>query len=202
MTDLLDIIGPLRLIRQEAWKYVYASAVDEEQLKQDYQNLVNLSIFGYDIDSLLTRLDSFAGNRLVTEKMVIDVMIQHGFLKTTVSDLSAVEGRFLQLGLFFRQIHPDKNEPIHYAIAKCLMIRSICLNKALLLHSNAGNALEFQLEWFLPSITHVTPTLSSPFGLIQIQTRHKSLNKPWYEIPNNNNFQMLRSQSDRSSSSE
>lgn len=194
---MLEIIGPLRLIRQEAWKYVYASAVDEEKLKQDYQNLVNLSIFGYDIDSLITKLDSLAGRKNVTEQMILEIMLQHGFLKTTVSELSAIEGRFLQLGLFFRQIHPDRTDPIHYAIAKCLMIRSICLNKALLQHSNAGNVLEFQLEWFLPSITHVTPTLSSPFGLIQVQTRHKSLNKPWSEIPN---MQMLHSHSDQSSS--
>ena len=77
MTDLLEIIGPLRLLRKEAWKYVYASATNEEQLKQDYQTIVNLSIFGYDIDSLITRLDSLAREKHATEKMTVDAMLQH-----------------------------------------------------------------------------------------------------------------------------
>ena len=198
MTDLLEIIGPLRLLRKEAWKYVYASATNEEQLKQDYQTIVNLSIFGYDIDSLITRLDSLAREKHATEKMTVDAMLQHGFIRTNIAEMSAMEGRLLQLGLFFRQIYPDRNEPVHCAIAKCLMIRSICLNKALLLHSNAGNVLELHLEWFLPSIIHVTPTISSPFGLIQIQTRHKVLNKPWYEMPNDNRSPTIQSHSDQS----
>ena len=168
MDTLLDMIGQLRTIRQEAWKYVYISATEHDQLKRDYQTAINFSIFGFDADQLITRLDSLHHANNTTEKMIIGALLQFGFIKLNIFEMASMEGRLLQLSHFFRQLHPNTDAPIHCAMAKCLMIRSIYLTKALINHSNAGNALEWHMEWFLPSVIHVTPTISSPFGLMQV----------------------------------
>lgn len=183
MDTLSEIIGQLRIIRQETWKYVYVSATDQEQTKKDYQNVINVSTFGFDVDQLITRLDSLHHAANTNEKMIIGAMISLGFIKLNVMDMAPLEGRFLQLSHFFRLTTPDSDAPIHCAIAKCLMLRNIYMTKALLIHSNEGNALELHMEWFLPSIVCVSPTISSPFCLVQVQSRLRGSSKPYAEGP-------------------
>ena len=181
MDNLLEIIGQLRILRQETWKFVYVSATDQDQLRKEYQNVINVSTFGFDIDMLITRLDSLHHATNTTEKMIIGTMINFGFIKLNIMEMAPLEGRLLQLSHFFRHTNPDSDAPIHCAIAKCLMLRNIYLTKALIIHSNEGNSLELHLEWFLPSLICVSPTISSPFSLVQVQMKLKSSVKPWSE---------------------
>ena len=186
MECIWDLPNCLREIRRTAWMNVHTNAEEPvaTQLKADYQNIINESIFGMDLDALITRLDGINLNQNKTEKMAIDAMIEYNFISLDIASMTPLEGRLMQLYHFFKNTISDRNAEVHRAIAQTIMIRNQCIIRALLYHSKTGHVININPEWFLPSLMLVPPVVSSPFSLIQILTRNRDLRFPWYGAHN------------------
>ena len=186
MECIWDLTTNLKEVRRCTWMFIHTN-MDEPmstQLKSDYQNIINESVFGFDMDTLIARLDAVSQNQNKTEKMAIDVLLEQKFISLDATSMVPLEGRLIQLFYFFKQAFPDRNEEIHRSMARMMLIRHQCNIRALLYHSKTGHAINFQPEWHLTSLMPIAPAISSPFSLIQILTRNKELRFPWHGAHN------------------
>ena len=181
MECIWDLVGNLKEIRQKSWAFITTNAEEPmaSQLKLDYQNIINESIFGVDLDTLITKLENVGQDPNRTEKMAIDVLLEQQFISLEMNAMVPLEGRLLQLYYFFKHAFPNRNDRIHGAMARTILIRNQCITRALLYHSKTGHVINVQPEWYLASLMPVAPAISSPFSLIQILTGNRELRFPW-----------------------
>ena len=168
MLNQWNIIRYLKEMRQTTWAMVHHNL--SPQMLQDHQHLINCQIFGFDIDALLENLEQIKDKSDSDDarKNLISCLTEFGFIGKDINLMKAVESRLLQISSTFMRMDPSLKIPIHNAVMQCILIRHNCLTEMLINDFHKGLPIHLKNEWFLPALQIYSPTVVSPFGLIQL----------------------------------